>query len=264
MLGVGVEFLERLGPVQEQVQEHGVGHQFGDLPDGSVLNLEGRETPQQLQHYQQNGRARAECRRQELRRQDGAVPVGPRRQSVVEKRGHGVNPHRHRHAQQHQRNNQPLDVGLAVKRAVQNVRSHGQVHREIQVQHQHVPRQNAAREVQKPERRYQVPETVGPPDIHQHEHQAHGDGADGQQLAVNHDLANGLPVVNVCRDHQHHRGRGHSHQEREVADIEAPAYLVAHSGHAQAEAHLPGVRQGAGDDQRPQERNPPPVRPVPP
>ena len=75
VLCAGVEFLERFGAVQEQVEEHGIGHQLGDLPDGGILDLEPREPPQHLQHDQQNRRTGAEGRRQELRRQNRAVPV---------------------------------------------------------------------------------------------------------------------------------------------------------------------------------------------
>ena len=35
-----VVLLEKLGAEQEQVEEHRIGHQFGDLPDGLVLDLE--------------------------------------------------------------------------------------------------------------------------------------------------------------------------------------------------------------------------------
>ncbi len=124
VLGVGVELLERLRAVQEQVQEHGVGHQLGDLPDGGILDFEAREAPQQLQHHQQNRRAGAEGRGQKLRRQDRAVPVRPRRQPVVQERGHGVDAHRHGNAEQHQRHHQLFDVVLAVERAIQDVRGH--------------------------------------------------------------------------------------------------------------------------------------------
>ena len=57
VLRVRVELLERLGAVQEQVEEHGVRHQFGDFPDGRVLDFEARETAQQLQDDEQNRRA---------------------------------------------------------------------------------------------------------------------------------------------------------------------------------------------------------------
>ena len=87
-----------------------------------------------------------------------------------------------------------------------------------------------AREVEVAEGRNQVPEAVRAADIDDHEQQAHDDGADGQQFAVDDDLADRLPVVDVGRNDQHHGGRRHADQEREVADVETPAHLVAHRG----------------------------------
>src|ERR1039458_1036383 len=197
VLGVRVEFLEGFGAVQEEVEEHGVRHQFGDLPNGLVLNLKPGKPPQHLNHYQQNGRAGTESRCQKLRRQDGRIPIGAGRQSVIEKRRHGVDAHGHGNGQQHQRHYQTLDVMAAVKCPVQNVGGHHEVHYEIKVEHDYIPGQNGAREVEVAEGRNQMPETVGTPDIHHDEHQAHHDRTDGQQFSVDHDFPDGLPVVDV-------------------------------------------------------------------
>ena len=146
--------------------------------------------------------------------------------------------------------------------AVQNVRRHHEVYQEIEVEHQDVPRQHRAREIEMAHWRNQVPETVGPPDIDHHEHQAHHNGADGQQFPVEDDLPNGLPVVDVSGNNQHHGGGRHAHQEREVPDVEAPAHLVAHGGQGESVAHLVGIGQRSGDDQHAQRRQPQPVGPV--
>ena len=98
-----------------------------------------------------------------------------------------------------------------------------------------------------------MPVAIGAADIDQYEQQAHGDGADGEQLAVDYDFANGLPVIDVCRDYQDHRGRRHADQERKIADVETPAHLVAHGSETQARLHLPEVRQGARDDKKAEE-----------
>ena len=99
---------------------------------------------QQLEHDQQDRGTGAERRRQELRRQDRGVPVGTRRQAVVQERGHGVDADRHRDRQQHERDDEALVVVPAVEGAVQDVGDDDEVHEEVEVQHDHVPRQDAS------------------------------------------------------------------------------------------------------------------------
>src|SRR5271169_5322065 len=110
-----------------------------------------------------------------------------------------MNANRHGNGKQHQRHDQTFDVMAAVKCPVQNMGGHHEVHYEIEVEHHYIPRQNGAWEVEVAEGRDQMPEAVGASDIHRDEHQAHHDGTDGQQFAVDDDFPDGLPVIDVCR-----------------------------------------------------------------
>jgi hypothetical protein len=142
------------------------------------------------------------------------------------------------------------------------VRHHDEVHDEVEVQDEHVPGQDRLREVQVPDAREQVPEAVGAADVHEDEQQAHHDRADGQQFPVDDDLANRLPVVDVRRDHQDDGRRRDADEEREVADVEAPADLVAHRGDDQARPDLDRIGQAPRRDQDPQEGHPGPIHGV--
>lgn len=42
VFGIGIDLFEHFGPEEEKVDEHGVGHQFGNLPDGFLFDLESR------------------------------------------------------------------------------------------------------------------------------------------------------------------------------------------------------------------------------
>ena len=259
VFGVRVVLLECLGPVQEEIQEHRVGHQFGDLADGLLLDFEPREPPQELQHDEQDGRPRAERRRQELRSQDGGVPVRSGCETVVEKGCHGVDADGHGNRQQDQRHDDAGVVGSAAEGTIQNVCDDREVDEEVEIQNQDVPRQDRLRKVQVAPGWEQVPEAVRPADVHQHEQQAHHDSAHGKQFAVHHDFTNGLPVVDVRGDDQHHGGGGHPNQEREVPDVEAPAHLVPHGRDRQTGLHLGRIRRHPRRDERNQEGHPRPV-----
>ena len=89
----------------------------------------------------------------------------------------------------------------------------------------------------------QVPEPVGPPDVHGDEEQAHDHRGDGQHLAEHHDLLDRLPVVDVGGDDEQDRGRGHADEEGEVGDVEPPGNLVPHRGDDQAVLQLVEVRE---------------------
>ena len=260
VLGVGVILLERFGAVQEEVHEHRVRHQLRDLPDGLVLDLETRHVPQQLQDEQQDRGARAERRGQELGRQDRGVPVRTRRETVVEERRHRVDADRHRNRQQDEGNHESLRVRTFREGAKQDVRDDDEVHQEVHVQHDHVPRQDGSREVQPAERRHHVPQAVRTADVDHDEEHAHRDRAQGQQLTDDHDLADRFPVVHVGGDHEHDGGGGDADQEREVADVEAPTHLVAHCGDAEPLAELPPVGVRARRHQSNEQEEPGPVQ----
>ena len=262
VLGVGVVLLEGLRAVQKKVQEHGVGHQLGDLPDRLVLDLEAGEAAKQLEHHQEDGGAGAEGGGEELRREDRRVPVGARGEAVVEEGGDRVDAHRHRDRDEDEGDDQALLVVPAAERAIQDVGDHDEIDREVGVQHHRVPGQDGAGKVQVAQGRDEVPEALRVPDVDEHEEHAHDDGAHREQLAEDDDLADRLPVVDVGGDDEHHRCSRHSHQEREVADVEAPAHLVAHRGDDEPLRELGGVGGPTGRDEHGQERDPAPVEAV--
>ena len=259
VLGIRIELLEHLRPVQEQVQEHRVRHQFRNLPDRIVPDLEGGEPAEHLEDDEENRGTRAEGRREELRREDRRIPVRTGGQAVEQERRDGVDADRHRDRQQHEGHDQPLLVRPAVEGPAQDVCHDDEVDGEVQVEHEHVPRQDRPREVQVAPRRDQVPEAIRPSEIHDDEEQAHDDGAHRQQLAVDDDLANRLPVVDVGRDHQDHGRGGDADEEREVPDVEAPADLIAHRGDRQSVRDLAGVCEDARQDQPDEQHEPGPV-----
>ena len=88
----------------------------------------------------------------------------------------------------------------------------------------------------------QVPEAVGPPEVHRDERQAHEDRRHREQFAEDDQVVQFLVVVDVDRDDHHHRRRRHADQEGEVGDIDAPRNLVAHAGDDQAVGELLGSR----------------------
>ncbi len=108
-----------------------------------------------------------------------------------------------------------------------------------------------------------MPEAVRPADVDQHEEQTHDDGAHREEFPVDDDLPDRLPVIDVCGDDEHDRRRGDSHEEGEVADVEAPADLVPHGRDDEAGSHLPGEGEHAGDDQGHEDGDPGPVGGVP-
>jgi hypothetical protein len=51
-----VKLLERLHSGQKQIRGHCVGHQFGDLPNGRILDLQARRMAENLQEHHQHRR----------------------------------------------------------------------------------------------------------------------------------------------------------------------------------------------------------------
>ncbi len=260
---VRVVLPEDLGAKQEQVEAHGIGHQLGHLVDRLVLDLEGRHLAQDLEQDQQQRGSGAERRGDEPRCQDGAVPVRATRHAVVQERRHGMDAHGHRDGEDDQRYHDLLVVGDPVIRAVHQVARHDQVDGEIDVQHDGVPRHDRTRHVHVPNAREDVPEAVRTPHVHQDEEQAHHDRRDGEHLAEQRDFLDRLPVVDVGRDHQQHRGRGDADEEGEVADVEAPRHRIAHVRADQAALVLVRVREERLDDAGDQEKQPRVVHLVP-
>jgi hypothetical protein len=71
-------------------------------------------------------------------------------------------------------------------------------------------------------------------------HEAHGADhrGNGQPFADQHHGLDVVAMEDVRGDHQQHRGRGDTDQEREVGDVEAPGHLVAHARDHQSLADL--------------------------
>ncbi len=77
---------------------------------------------------------------------------------------------------------------------------------------------------------HELPDPVRTADIDEDKEHGHDDGAHREEFAEDGDLLDRLPVVDVGRDDEHHRGRGDADEEGEVADVEGPGDLVAHVG----------------------------------
>ena len=86
------------------------------------------------------------------------------------------------------------------------------------------------------------------PHVHEDEEHAHGDRGDRQELAEDRDLAEGLEVVQVVGEDDHHRRGGDADQERELGDVEAPRHVAAEAGDAEAERELAQVADDTQDD----------------
>ena len=94
---------------------------------------------------------------------------------------------------------------------------------------------------------------------HEDEQHAHEHRGDGQELAKDGHLGKDLEVVQVVRQHHHHRRGCHTHQEGELGDVEAPHHVPAQAGDAEAFAQLPQVGHDAHADDGQQDRHPTPV-----
>ena len=184
-------------------------------------------------------------------------------QSVVEERRHRVDGNGRRDGEQEQRRRERLVRLPLVVQVVQDVDGDGQVEHEVDVQHHDVPRQHRLRKIQDPDLGDEVPEPVGPPDVHGDEEQAHHHGGDGEHLPKHRDLLDRLPVVDVGGDDQEHRRGRHADQEGEVGDVEPPRHLVPHRGDDQAVLHLVDVREGPDPDEDQQAGDPGVVRAAP-
>ena len=124
---VGIDLLEHFGSEKEEVDEHGIGHELCDLPDGFVLDLEGCRLLQDLKENDQDGRAGTEGRCQKLGGQEGAIPVGTSGKSVVEEGGHGVDADGHRNGEEDQGRQYTVVVLLFIEECVEQIAHNDQL-----------------------------------------------------------------------------------------------------------------------------------------
>ena len=115
------------------------------------------------------------------------------------------------------------------------------VEHKVAVQHNHVPAQHRAREVELPDAGDQVPEALRPAEVDGDERQAHQDCGHGEQLAEDHEVVQVLVVVDVDRDHEHHGRGGDADEEGEVGDVDAPRDVVGHARNREAVHELAGI-----------------------
>ena len=230
-----------------QHEEHVDGHRVGDdgaqRADGLLAHVEAAEAAyQQSQHDEQAG-ARRERRGQEAGSQDGGHPERARAQPGVEEGRHRVDAHRPRDRQVDEGAHPPrrrcaLALGLDGHEA------------DDEVQEQVAREGHEVPEHQRVELRVQedVHDPAGLPHVHEDERHAHEHRRDGQELAQDDGLAEGLVVVEVVRQHHHHGGGRDAHHERELRDVEPPGDVPAHPGDVQPQGELPAVGEAA--DQR--------------
>ena len=156
----------------------------------------------------------------------------------VKERGDGVNRDRPNDGDEDKGNVKPLGGHLFPIAAVEQVAADIDVKQQVAVEDDDVPAQHRGGEIELPMPGNQMPEAVGPAEIHRDERQAHDDGRHREQLAEDDEVVELLVVVDVNRDHHHHGGGGHADEEGEVGDVNAPRNLVAHAGDDQAVREL--------------------------
>ncbi len=257
---VGVELGEHLAEEQEDVDDHGHGHDTAQYPQRLEPQVVAGEATDHLQRQDQEGGPSGKRGCQETRGDDRRVPEGPRPQPDKQEGGHGVDAD----GPDDRRKDKGDDEERFARRrppvgAVDEVAGDVHVQQQIAVQDKHVPGQHREREVEAQEH---VVEAVGTAQVHGHEQQAHDDRGDGQELAENHQIMHLAVLVDVGGNHQHHRGGGHAHQEREVGDVQAPRHLVGHARGRQALDQLLAVGMHAHQREDGQDAHPEVVAPV--
>ena len=232
-------------------------------PRGVAGGGGGRDAADHLHRQDDQRRPGRERRGEEPRPHDSRIPEGPPPQADIEEGRDRVDRNRPDDGDEDKGDVKPLGRRPATIAAIEQVAANMDVEQEIAVQDEDIPTQHGGRKVELADAGDQVPEPVGPPEVHRDEGQAHEDGRHGEQFAEDHQVMQLLVVVDIDRDHHHHRRRRDADQEGEVGNIDAPRHLVAHAGDDQPVGKLPGVGVEAQQAEDRQHPHPGVIAPVP-
>ena len=111
---------------------------------------------------------------------------------------------------------------FAEEALVEHVAADVEIQKQVAIEHDHVPGEHGDRPVKLSNERHHVPEAVRPAEICDHEHQAHDNRSDGQQLADDDGVVHVLVMINIGGNDHHHTPGGETDEEGEVRDVESP------------------------------------------
>src|ERR1051325_385963 len=190
------------------------------------------------------------------------MPERPAAETNVEKGGDRVNRDRPHDSDENKGNIKPFGGPLVLIAAIEQIAADVNIEDEVTVQHDHVPAQHRGRKIELTDSGNQVPEAIGPAQIHRDEREAHNDGRDREQLAKDDEIMQLLVVVNVNGDDHHHGRCGDAHQESEVRDVNSPRNFITHPGDKQSVYELLRVGIDAEQDENGEDAHPRVVAPV--
>ena len=91
------------------------------------------------------------------------------------------------------------------------------------------------------------------------EEECHDKSGDGEEFTDNGDAAIILGIVEVVWQHDHDAPGGDPDKEGEVADVETPGDVTAHTGDLETDGHLIDVCSKTDDDEGEEEYDPRPI-----